>query len=64
MRHPATPTDKSIAIGDPYQGGVAAHPGGSGQHGLIAAVADQSTGVRWHKGEYPAPQSAHNNSGL
>ena len=51
---PAVP----IAIGDFYQGGVVFHIFESGEtgyvagetHGLIAAVEDQSSGIRWNNG--------------
>jgi hypothetical protein len=47
-------------VGDFYQGGVIFYlfePGDTGYvagetHGLIAAVADQSSGIRWYKGSY------------
>ena len=35
-------------IGQQYMGGVIAYIDASGQHGLIAAPSDQSTGVFWH----------------
>ena len=39
----------ALAIGDPYQGGKVAYIDGTGQHGLIAATADQDggAGIMW-----------------
>jgi hypothetical protein len=50
----------SPSVGDFYQGGVVFYlfvPGDTGYvvgetHGLIAAVVDQSSGIRWHNGNY------------
>ena len=50
----------AIAIGDFYQGGVVFHLFAEGEigyvagetHGLIAAVEDQSSGIRWYNGSY------------
>ena len=50
----------AIAIGDFYQGGVVFYIFQSGDtgyidgetHGLIAAVADQSSGIQWYNGSY------------
>jgi len=47
-----------VAIGDSYGGGIVAYILQSGdpyydvnvQHGLIAATADQSTGIQWYNG--------------
>jgi len=49
-----------VAVGDSYGGGIVAYVLQSGdlgydanvQHGLIAASADQSTGIQWHNGSY------------
>ena len=53
---PVTPTvtvnAKLLAIGDYYGGGIVAYIDGSGIHGLIAATADQSTGIQWYNGSY------------
>jgi len=38
------------AIGDQYQGGIVFWVDASGQHGLIAALADQSTPIQWYNG--------------
>lgn len=44
----------TLAIGDSYQGGKIAYIDGSGEHGLIAAPSDQSTGddIVWWNGSY------------
>jgi len=39
-----------LSIGDSYQGGIIAYIDGTGQHGLIAAPSDQSTGISWDNG--------------
>ena len=38
------------AIGDSYGGGIVFYVFDGGQHGLIAATADQSTGIQWGNG--------------
>jgi uncharacterized protein (TIGR02145 family) len=52
----------TIAIGQPYQGGIVAYVFVSGDpgyvagemHGLIAATSNQSTGIRWYNGLFIA----------
>lgn len=39
-------------IGERYGGGIVFYVYDNGQHGLIAATADQSTGIRWYGGTY------------
>ena len=39
-------------IGESYGGGIVFYVYDGGQHGLIAATADQSTGIRWYGGTY------------
>jgi Protein of unknown function (DUF1566) len=39
---------RALAIGDSYRGGKIAYVDGTGQHGLIAASVDQSTGMQWY----------------
>ena len=40
----------SYSVGDYAQGGVVFWVDESGQHGLVCAINDQSTGIRWHAG--------------
>ena len=40
--------NRALAVGDSYGGGKVAYIDGTGQHGLIAATEDQSTGIVWH----------------
>ena len=49
-----TVTVAGAVIGDPYQGGIIAYVDGSGQHGLIAATADQASdsGIQWATKSY------------
>ncbi|TAL51847.1 MAG: DUF1566 domain-containing protein [Methylovulum sp.] len=44
--------DTVRAIGKNYQGGIIFYLDSSGEHGLIAAAADQSTGIQWYNGAY------------
>jgi len=39
-------------VGDSYQGGIIFWVDSNGQHGLIAARADQSSGIQWYNGTY------------
>jgi len=41
---------KTLAIGDHYQGGIIFWLDATGQHGLIAATADQSEEIQWFNG--------------
>jgi hypothetical protein len=43
---------KTHAIGDRFQGGIIFWLDATGQHGLMAATFDQSTGVKWNNGIY------------
>ena len=40
-------------IGENFGGGIVFHVNDNGQHGLIAAPQDLSTGIRWHAGGEP-----------
>ena len=42
----------SLSIGDSHQGGIIFWLDASGEHGLIAASEDQSTGIQWYNGAY------------
>jgi hypothetical protein len=46
----ATVTGVSHTIGESYGGGIVFYVYDGGQHGLIAATTDQSTGIRWYGG--------------
>ena len=39
-------------VGESYQGGIIFWVDPDGQHGLIAARADQSSGIQWYNGTY------------
>ena len=39
-------------IGESYGGGIVFYVHDNGQHGLIAATADQSSGIQWYNGSY------------
>lgn len=41
-----------LFIGASYQGGIIFYLDASGEHGLIAAPTDQSTGIQWWNGSY------------
>jgi hypothetical protein len=41
-----------LAIGDSYGGGIIFWLDGTGQHGLIVATTDQSTGIQWYNGTF------------
>ena len=43
----ATATPKPIAIGDFYAGGVVFYVDGTGSHGMVCTVSDQSSGAEW-----------------
>jgi hypothetical protein len=48
----ATGGGTTLSIGDSYQGGIIFWLDATGQHGLIAATADQSTGIQWYNGTF------------
>jgi hypothetical protein len=51
------PTVTTYSVGDFAQGGIVFWVDESGQHGLVAAKEDQSTGVRWYAGTYGNTQA-------
>ena len=51
------------AIGDSYQGGIIFWLDNSGEHGLIAATADQSTGIQWYNGTYTTTNAVRDGMG-
>jgi hypothetical protein len=52
-----------LAIGDSFQGGIIFWLDATGQHGLIAATADQSTGRQWHNGSYTTTNAVRDGIG-
>src|SRR5690554_4786031 len=48
----ATSGGSTLAIDDSYQGGIIFWLDATGQHGLIAATADQNTEIQWYNGTY------------
>ena len=63
----ATDTAKWTAlihkIGDSYGGGIVFWVDATGQHGLIAATADQSTGIQWYNGAYSTTNAVRDGIG-
>jgi len=53
-------------IGESYGGGIVFYVYDNGQHGLIAATADQSTSIYWYNGSYTTTNAVRNkvNAGL
>jgi hypothetical protein len=47
-----TTVASTLTIGQSYGGGIIFWLDATGQHGLIAATADQSTGIQWFNGTY------------
>ncbi len=50
-------------IGETYGGGIVFYVYDNGQHGLIAATADQSTGIRWYNGSYTVTNAVRDGIG-
>ena len=48
---------KTYAVGDFAHGGIVFWVDATGQHGLVCAKTDQSTGVRWYAGSYGNTQA-------
>ncbi|MCF8255734.1 MAG: DUF1566 domain-containing protein [Bacteroidia bacterium] len=59
----STAGGSSLAIGDSYQGGIIFWLDATGQHGLIAATADQSTGIQWYNGTYTVTNAVRDGIG-
>jgi hypothetical protein len=60
----ATGTAASVhIIGDSYQGGIIFYVDADGQHGLVAARADQSSGIKWHNGAYKVTRTTGDGMG-
>lgn len=52
-----------LAIGDNYGGGIIFWLDATGQHGLIAATTDQSTGLHWYNGSYTTTNAVRDGIG-
>jgi len=59
----STAGGSTLAIGDSYQGGIIFWLDATGQHGLIAATEDQSTGIRWYNGTYTVTNAVRDGIG-
>jgi hypothetical protein len=59
----STAGGSSLAIGDSYQGGIIFWLDATGQHGLIAATADQSTGIQWYNGTFTVTNAVRDGIG-
>jgi len=59
----STTSPTPLAIGDSYQGGIIFWLDATGQHGLIAATADQSTGLQWYNGTYTTTNAVRDGIG-
>lgn len=53
----------ALAIGDSYQGGIIFWLDANGQHGLIAATADQSTSIHWYNGTFTVTNAVRDGIG-
>ena len=51
------PTITTYSVGDFAQGGIVFWVDETGQHGLVCAKSDQSTGIRWYAGTYGNTQA-------
>jgi len=53
----------TLTIGQSYQGGIIFWLDATGQHGLIAATADQSSGIQWYNGSYTVTNAVRDGIG-
>ncbi len=53
----------TLTIGQAYQGGIIFWLDATGQHGLIAATADQSEGIQWYNGSYTTTNAVRDGIG-
>ena len=57
------PIPTTLTIGQSYQGGIIFWLDATGQHGLIAATTDQSTGIKWNNGTYTTTNAVRDGIG-